>query len=56
MSQTGDRVVTHPVQRGVLPFPGWSEYEGPDSADLDGAQKGSSRRRRSQCRKGHPAK
>jgi hypothetical protein len=38
MSQTGDRVVTHPVQRGVLPFPGWSEYEGPDSADLDGAQ------------------
>ena len=22
-----------------MPFPGWSEFEGPDSADLDGAAK-----------------
>jgi pimeloyl-ACP methyl ester carboxylesterase len=26
-----------PVQDGALPFPGWSEFEGPDSADLDDA-------------------
>jgi pimeloyl-ACP methyl ester carboxylesterase len=24
-----------PIQDGALPFPGWSEFEGPDSADLD---------------------
>ena len=28
-----------PVQDGALPFPGWSEFEGPDSADLDDAAK-----------------
>ena len=28
-----------PVQDGVLPFPGWGEFEGPDSADLDDATK-----------------
>jgi pimeloyl-ACP methyl ester carboxylesterase len=28
-----------PVQDGAMPFPGWSEFEGPDSADLDGAAK-----------------
>jgi pimeloyl-ACP methyl ester carboxylesterase len=26
-----------PVQDGAVPFPGWSEFEGPDSADLDEA-------------------
>jgi pimeloyl-ACP methyl ester carboxylesterase len=24
-----------PVQDGAMPFPGWDEFEGPDSADLD---------------------
>jgi len=24
-----------PVKDGALPFPGWAEFEGPDSADLD---------------------
>jgi pimeloyl-ACP methyl ester carboxylesterase len=24
-----------PTQDGTLPFPGWAEFEGPDSADLD---------------------
>jgi pimeloyl-ACP methyl ester carboxylesterase len=28
-----------PVQDGAMPFPGWGEFEGPDSADLDGATK-----------------
>lgn len=28
-----------PVQDGAIPFPGWSEFEGPDSADLDDAAK-----------------
>jgi pimeloyl-ACP methyl ester carboxylesterase len=28
-----------PVQGGAVPFPGWSEFEGPDSADLDDAAK-----------------
>jgi pimeloyl-ACP methyl ester carboxylesterase len=28
-----------PVQDGVVPFPGWAEFEGPDSADLDDATK-----------------
>ena len=28
-----------PVQDGVMPFPGWGEFEGPDSADLDDAAK-----------------
>ena len=28
-----------PVQDGVVPFPGWGEFEGPDSADLDDAAK-----------------
>ncbi len=28
-----------PVQDGAVPFPGWSEFEGPDSADLDDAAK-----------------
>ena len=28
-----------PVQDGAMPFPGWSEFEGPDSADLDGDAK-----------------
>jgi pimeloyl-ACP methyl ester carboxylesterase len=28
-----------PVQDGAMPFPGWSEFEGPDSADLDDAAK-----------------
>jgi pimeloyl-ACP methyl ester carboxylesterase len=28
-----------PVKDGALPFPGWSEFEGPDSADLDDAAK-----------------
>lgn len=27
------------TQDGALPFPGWSEFEGPDSADLDAAAK-----------------
>jgi len=26
-----------PLQGGAMPFPGWSEFEGPDSADLDDA-------------------
>jgi pimeloyl-ACP methyl ester carboxylesterase len=26
-----------PLPDGVLPFPGWDEFEGPDSADLDDA-------------------
>jgi len=26
-------------QHGALPFPGWAEFEGPDSADLDDAAK-----------------
>jgi pimeloyl-ACP methyl ester carboxylesterase len=26
-----------PIQGGALPFPGWSEFDGPDSADLDDA-------------------
>jgi pimeloyl-ACP methyl ester carboxylesterase len=26
-----------PVQDGVMPFPGWDEFDGPDSADLDDA-------------------
>jgi pimeloyl-ACP methyl ester carboxylesterase len=26
-----------PIKDGALPFPGWSEFEGPDSADLDDA-------------------
>lgn len=26
-----------PIQDGVMPFPGWGEFEGPDSADLDDA-------------------
>src|SRR3984893_15177324 len=24
-----------PVQDGTMPFPGWGDFEGPDSADLD---------------------
>jgi pimeloyl-ACP methyl ester carboxylesterase len=28
-----------PVQDGVMPCPGWDEFEGPDSADLDDAAK-----------------
>lgn len=28
-----------PAQDGALPFPGWGEFEGPDSADLDDAAK-----------------
>src|SRR5215468_12120103 len=28
-----------PVQDGAVPFPGWAEFEGPDSADLDEAAK-----------------
>jgi pimeloyl-ACP methyl ester carboxylesterase len=28
-----------PTRDGVLPFPGWGEFEGPDSADLDDAAK-----------------
>src|SRR5215471_10567515 len=28
-----------PVRDGALPFPGWAEFEGPDSADLDDAAK-----------------
>lgn len=28
-----------PVQDGTIPFPGWGEFEGPDSADLDDAAK-----------------
>ncbi len=28
-----------PVRDGAVPFPGWSEFEGPDSADLDDAAK-----------------
>ena len=27
------------VQDGVMPFPGWGQFEGPDSADLDDAAK-----------------
>jgi pimeloyl-ACP methyl ester carboxylesterase len=26
-----------PIEDGALPFPGWGEFEGPDSADLDDA-------------------
>lgn len=28
-----------PIQDGVMPFPGWDPFEGPDSADLDDAAK-----------------
>jgi pimeloyl-ACP methyl ester carboxylesterase len=28
-----------PVQDGAMPFPGWGEFEGPDSADLDDDEK-----------------
>ncbi len=28
-----------PIQDGAVPFPGWSEFEGPDSADLDDTAK-----------------
>jgi pimeloyl-ACP methyl ester carboxylesterase len=28
-----------PIQDGVMAFPGWSKFEGPDSADLDDAAK-----------------
>jgi len=28
-----------PVKDGAMPFPGWDEFEGPDSADLDDAAK-----------------
>jgi pimeloyl-ACP methyl ester carboxylesterase len=28
-----------PVQDGAVPFPGWAEFDGPDSADLDDAAK-----------------
>ncbi len=28
-----------PVQDGAIPFPGWGEFEGPDSADLNDASK-----------------
>lgn len=28
-----------PTQDGAMPFPGWGEFEGPDSADLDAAAK-----------------
>jgi pimeloyl-ACP methyl ester carboxylesterase len=28
-----------PIEDGALPFPGWGEFEGPDSADLDDAAK-----------------
>ena len=28
-----------PTKDGALPFPGWEEFEGPDSADLDDAAK-----------------
>ena len=28
-----------PTQDGTMPFPGWGEFEGPDSADLDDAAK-----------------
>jgi pimeloyl-ACP methyl ester carboxylesterase len=28
-----------PVQDGAMPFPGWDEFEGPDSADLDDTAK-----------------
>ena len=28
-----------PIKDGALPFPGWAEFEGPDSADLDDAAK-----------------
>ena len=28
-----------PIQDGAVPFPGWAEFEGPDSADLDDAAK-----------------
>lgn len=28
-----------PIQDGAMPFPGWDEFEGPDSADLDDAAK-----------------
>jgi pimeloyl-ACP methyl ester carboxylesterase len=28
-----------PIRNGALPFPGWEEFEGPDSADLDDTAK-----------------
>ena len=28
-----------PIENGEMPFPGWGAFEGPDSADLDEAQK-----------------
>ena len=28
-----------PTQDGTMPFPGWAEFDGPDSADLDDAAK-----------------
>ncbi len=28
-----------PIKDGAIPFPGWSEFEGPDSVDLDDAAK-----------------
>jgi pimeloyl-ACP methyl ester carboxylesterase len=37
---SGDTYFTGlPVQDGAVPFPGWSEFEGLDSADLDDAAK-----------------
>jgi pimeloyl-ACP methyl ester carboxylesterase len=39
-SQHGERYADFfPMQDGVMPFPGWGAFEGPDSADLDDAAK-----------------
>ena len=39
------------IVEGVMPFPGWEPFDGPDSADLDAAAPSGSRRRRCPCRK-----
>ena len=41
-----------PTQDGTMPFPGWTEFDGPDSADLDDAAKQASLRLPSRSPKG----
>lgn len=41
-SADGERYAdVFPVENGVMPFPGWEPFEGPDSSDLDDAMRGS---------------
>jgi hypothetical protein len=44
-----------PIRDSAMAFPGWSTFEGPDSADLDDAARHPSRLPRSRSRKGSPA-